>query len=122
MISELERTGERAIAADDDQAIDAAAGEHGPRAVADLAVVELLAPRRAEDRAALAQDAGDVIGLEREDRVVEQAAVAALDADDVSALGTADERRRPDRRVHPGCVASTGQDADAPGGRRHGSP
>src|SRR6185503_14131070 len=101
-----------------DQAIDAAPGEVRACAIADLALVELLAARRAQDGAALAQDARDVGRHERRDRVVEQPAVAALDAEHLGALRAADERGGPDRRIHAGSVASAGQDPDSLG---HGS-
>jgi hypothetical protein len=55
----------------------------------------------------------DVGRGEREERAVEQAAMAALDADDVDALRPRDQGRRADRRVHPRSVPAAGQDADA---------
>jgi hypothetical protein len=59
-IGEVDRAGQRAVAADHDQPVDAATVEDRAGLIADLAAMELLAPRRAEDRAALAQDAGDL--------------------------------------------------------------
>jgi hypothetical protein len=112
-IGEPVRAGQRAGAADHDQAVDPPDGERRARPVADLAVVELLAARRAEDRAALAQDAGDVGRRKGDERPIEQAAIAALDADDVDALRPRDQGRRADRRVHPRSVPAAGQDPDA---------
>ncbi len=75
----------------DQEAVDAARGQPGAGDVADLALVEVLAAGRAEDGAALAQGAADVGGAERHEGVVEQAAVAALDAEDVDAGGPGDQ-------------------------------
>jgi len=67
----MDRAGQRAVAADNDQAIDLAASEDLSRTVADLALVKFLAARGSEDRAAFAEDAGDVARAERDERVVE---------------------------------------------------
>src|SRR5262249_10203719 len=54
---------------------------------------------------------------QRDHRVVEQAPVAALDAEHLGALRAPDERGRADRRVHAGGVAAAGQDPDSLGHR-----
>jgi hypothetical protein len=109
----VKRAGERAVAADDDEPIHFVLTENLSRTVADLALMKLLAPRRAEHRAALAQDPGDIAWHQRHQRVVEEAAVTALDPDDVGARGSPDQGDGTNGRIHAGGVATTGQDRDA---------
>jgi hypothetical protein len=105
--------GERAVTADDQELVDAALGQVGAGPVASRPLQELEAPGRAQQGAALAQDPGDVAGPERDQLALDQAAVAALHAEDLVALGQRDQRGGAHRCVHAGGVAAAGEDGQS---------
>src|SRR5690606_35820829 len=74
--------------------------------------LELLAPRAAEDRAAVLDDAADVAGAERADAVLHEALEAAVDAEDLPSAVDRAAHDGPDGRIHSGGVSPTRENGD----------
>ena len=106
------RAGERAVAADDDDGVDAVAACHVVGQLAAFGGLELLAARRLEDGAAALDDVGDVLGVEVNDFVGDEAAVAAVNALDLETVENCGAGDRADGGVHSRRIASRGEDAD----------
>src|SRR3989441_9502294 len=120
------RDAERAVAPDRDEGVDALSSKGrdelvGPVMFDHAAVGARLAPPewiaavgRAEDGTAEVGDAADGAGVERHDAVlVQQAVVAAPDADTLPAAVDRGEHSAPDHRVQPRGVAAAGGDGDS---------
>ena len=101
-----------AVAADDDDAVDAVLAADVRRFGLDLGLLELKASGRAEDGAAALDDIGHVHGLHLEDLLVEQALVASHDALDLDSVGQCFTHHRTDGGIHSGSVSAAGQHAD----------
>src|SRR5690606_25385103 len=86
LLRQGQRPAEAAVAADHDQALDAAAPQHGGGLRPARRVEELLGARRAEDRAAALDDVRDVPGVQLDDVVLDEALVPAVDARDAGRL------------------------------------
>ena len=111
------RRGQRALAADRDQHVDAVVlqrlldlVEAGPQLVG-------VDPRGAEHRAALGEQAVVAVVVAQLDAaVLEQPAPAVEEADDRRAVPhVAGAHDRPDHRVQPGTVAASGENSNAHG-------
>jgi hypothetical protein len=101
-----------AVAADDDEAVDAAGLEVQQRLVLHLARLELGAARAAEDGARALDDAADVAQAEGDDVVGDEARVAALDAEGLDAAVDRGAGDGADGRVHAGGVTAAREDSD----------
>ncbi len=113
--AELVEAGQGAVAADDDEPVDAVGEQVRRRALAAEAVAEVLGAEGADDRTAAMQDAADVLPAELADAgaAVDHALVALVDRVDLGAESHRCADDRADRRVHPLRVAAAGQDPDA---------
>ena len=95
--------------------VDAVLLEHLLHALHAAALAEGVRAAGAEDRAALLRDALDLVAGEGHRVVVDEAAPAVLEADEVEAVDLgAFADRAADDGVEAGGVAASGQDADAP--------
>src|SRR5262249_8769900 len=106
----------RAVAADDDQAVDAPRLEVLDGARPHLLVLELAKPRAAQKRPAPLQDPADVAGPQRLDQAAHQPGVAVAYAERFPTHCDAHAAGGADGGVHPGCVTAAGQDRDLPRG------
>ena len=107
------RAGERAVAADDDEAAQPLAIDRRPRPRPPLFGAKRRRARRAEHGAAAPRRLVERAQVERRQPPGDEPLVAVLDADDLEPERPADARRGADRRVHAGRVAAGGQDRDA---------
>ena len=112
-VAQVECSGQRAVAADDDQSVDARVTEHVPGGVAHPALVELRTARRLEDRSAAPQDVADRERIERRELTVDQTAVAVPDPDRFVSERKCHDRGRPDRGVHARRIAAAREDPDS---------
>ena len=101
-----------AVAADDHQRVDAQLTALGRALVLALLGLELQAAGGVQDGAAVLDDVGDAAQVHLVALAVQQAVVAALDADHPVPLVDAGADDRAHRRIHAGCVAAAGQYAD----------
>ena len=112
LLREQRAAREAAVAADDDEALDAALLEVLIALAASLRRLELRAARRPEERAAALDDVADAAARELDNIVLEHTVIAVLDAIDLHALI---ERRAHDsarRRVHARAVAAGRHDGN----------
>ena len=105
-------TGQRAVAADDHQCVDAGRHHVLIGRLASLCRHELLAAGRLEDCAALLDDVADAAGFEFDDFIEHKALVATHNALDREALEDGRAGDRADCCIHAGGVASRGENAD----------
>src|SRR5690606_4217199 len=117
LLRQGQRPAEAAVAADHDQALDAAAPQHGGGLRPARRVEELLGARRAEDRAAALDDVRDVPGVQLDDVVLDEALVPAVDARDAGAVVDRRADDGADGGVHAGRVAPAGEYGDVLHGR-----
>jgi hypothetical protein len=107
---ERRRAGLRAVAADDDQRVDAARGEIRERPRASVGFPELGAARAAEDRAAVLDDPADVARGQALHGARYQPGEAVAHAEHFPALGQRGAGHRAHRRVHSGSITAARQD------------
>ena len=112
LLGEETGSGERTVASDDHQGIDAC-GDHVVMGLfAAFGGHELLASGRFEDRAAQLDDVADALRLELHDFVEYKTLVSAHDTLDGESVEDGASRDGADCGIHAGGVASGGQDAD----------
>ncbi len=102
--------GERAVAADDDEPVDAAGAEVGQGGLLAVLGAEPVGPGRLEDGPAEADDVGDGAVFEGDEVAVHEPLVAAQDALDQEPLGHGRADDGPDRGVDAGAIP--GQNGD----------
>lgn len=112
LLGEETGSGERTVASDDHQGIDAC-GDHVVMGLfAAFGGHELLASGRFENRAAQLDDVADALRLELHDFVEYKTLVSAHDTLDGESVEDGASRDGADCGIHAGGVASGGQDAD----------
>ncbi len=112
LLGEDARTGQRSVAADDNQRIDACRTHVVIGRLAPLGRGELLAARRFQDRAALLYDIAHAARGKVLDLVIYQAVVSALDTLDAEFVVYSRSRHGTYRRIHAGGIAARGQNTD----------
>src|SRR5690606_9688582 len=105
--------GERALAADRDQRVDAEVTDHVRGVLAGLAEPVTLQAGRAEDGAAAGQDAADRVEVQGAVPAVEEAGVAVLETNDlVAVVVDGPVHDGPDHCVQARAVAACGENSD----------
>ncbi len=106
------RAGEGAVAADDDEGVDAGLDHVGIGLLAAFLGHERLGTGGLEDGAAALDGVGDGRGGELDELLVNQSLVAAHDADHIDIVVTGGAGDGTDGRVHAGCISSGSEDTD----------
>jgi hypothetical protein len=96
------RAAERAVAADDGEAVDAVLLQHLDRAQLARFLGELGTPAGLQEGAGVANTAGNDVGIERDELVVDQALVPVAHAENLQPLVQAGTHNGADGRVHAG--------------------
>jgi len=108
---------EGAVAADDDEGVDAVGGEDVGGAAAAFFVVKSFAAGGLEDGAAFFEDAAEGAGVEFDVVFIEDALVAVVESEDADVLAMGGFGGGADGGVHSGRIAAGGEDAE---GADHG--
>ncbi len=107
------RAAKRAVAADDNKAVDFVLGQDFERLALALFLDEFRAAAGLQKSAGIADASRDDVVVEVHELVVEQPLVTVADADDVEALVEARAGDGPDGRIHAGGIAAGSEDCYA---------
>jgi len=115
LLIQQKRARERAVATDHHQAVNIIQDQIACGLAPAGHRAEDLAARRTEDRATQLQDAAHAAPVERLELLatIHHSLPTLMDADDFTSLVQGTSGDGPDGRVHAGCVAATGDNADS---------